>query len=59
MYPKFAKSELESQRVDKKLALLDFAKGLINSYLMQNMDEVRPLSRWCRKQSINIYYVVA
>jgi hypothetical protein len=39
IYPKFAKSELESQKMDYKSALLDFAKGLITSYLMQNIPE--------------------
>ena len=39
IYPKFAKSELESSKSDNKLAILDFAKGLITSYLMQNVPE--------------------
>ena len=39
IYPKFAKNELQSDRKDKVLAILDFAKGLITSYLMQNVPE--------------------
>jgi hypothetical protein len=46
MYRKFAKSELETKRPDTKLALQDFAKGLINSYLMQNVDEVSVSLKW-------------
>lgn len=39
IYPKFAKNELECGKSDCKLALLEFAKGLINSYLVQNTAE--------------------
>lgn len=40
MYETFALKELESQNKDVKIALQDFAKGLITSYLIQNHSEV-------------------
>ena len=40
MYEKFAVKELEMQNKDVKIALQDFAKGLITSYLIQIHSEV-------------------
>jgi hypothetical protein len=40
MYEKFAVKDLETQNKDVKVALQDFAKGLITSYLIQIHSEV-------------------
>lgn len=39
IYYKFAKKELESPKDASKIAMQDFAKGLINAYLIQNTPE--------------------